>query len=324
MKATTKVFIDRILKIDYLIRHQNVNKNILSIKIGVSQKTIQRYLVYMKRDYKAPIKYNPKTRNLYYSNSFSISEFTLNEQDLFMLAVTDKVLSQYKGTIYEDLMKTFYSKINTLFNNEEIYQLEDIQDLMSFDIGPIHEINKEVFDTIEKSIIDRRTITVDYTSLKQKARQKKEFDPYHIRNYKGDWYLLGFDHSKNKIRVLKVSRIHSAEFSGKKKFEHTEKFDRDSYFKFSFGNYIGKKIYDVKIRFSPELAPRIKEKIWHETQNIKEFKNGSIIINFKLNSIKEIKKWILQYGKGCKVLSPKELQSMIKEEITEMRRVYNI
>lgn len=328
-KTLTKLLLTRLIEIDRLIKQGYtdagpVNKRTLSKKLEISEKTIQRDLDYMKNEYNAPIEYNRKTRDLYYSREFSLSPLTLNESDFFMLAVTEKVLNQYKGTLYENLVKTFYNKINSLFDNKEMIQLEDVDELVSFNLGPVKELNKQVFDIIEKSIRIQRTIVVDYTSLKEKKRQKREFDPYHLRNFKGDWYLIGFDHYKKSIRVLNLLRINSADYSGKKKFDIIENFDLNSYFKFSFGNYIGKKVYDVQIRFSPLLSPRIKEKIWHHTQEIKELKNGSIVISFKLNSIKEIRKWILQYGKECKVLSPKELQSFVKEEIKGMCEVYDI
>ncbi len=327
-KTLTKVLLTRLIKIDSLIKqgyihNDPVNKRSLAEELEISEKTIQRDIEYMKTEYDAPIEYNRKTRNLYYSKQFTLSPLSLNESDFFMLAVTEKVLNQYKGTLYENRVKTFFNKINSLFDNKEMIQLEDVDELVSFNLGPVKELNKGVFDIIEKAIRYQRTIKVDYTSLKEKKRQKREFNPYHLRNYKGDWYIIGYDYTKKSIRVLNLLRINSAEYIGRKKFVIIENFDINSYFKFSFGNYIGKKVYEVKIRFSPGLSPRIKEKIWHHTQEIKEFKNGSIILSFKLNSTKEIKKWILQWGKECVVLSPKELHAEMKKEIKEMNKEYN-
>lgn len=92
---------------------------------------------------------------------------------------------------------------------------------------------------------------------------------------------------------------------------------------YSFGNYVGKNIYDIKIKFFPTIASKIKEKIWHHTQSIKELNDGSVIISFKLNSLKEIMKWILQYGRHCKVISPQILRKMVKEELQLTAKLYS-
>lgn len=328
-KQLTRILLSRMIEIDRLIKQgfvhgSPVNKRSISEELEISEKTIQRDLDYMKTEYGAPIRYNRKTRNLYYSKEFTLSPLSLNESDLFMLAVTEKVLNQYKGTLYENQFKSFYSKINSLFDNRETIQMEDVDELMSFNLGPVKDLNNAIFETVERAIRIKRTLIIDYTSLKQKSRQKRIFDPYHLRNYQGDWYLIGFDHSKNNIRTLKMIRINSVEYFEKKKFSIIENFDLNSYYRFSFGNFIGKKVYNIKIKASPRISPRIKEKVWHHTQQIKELKDGSIIINFKLNSLREIKKWILREGKDLKVLAPKELTSAIKDEIKEMINVYKI
>jgi len=323
------------------IDNEPVNKRTLSKKIEVSQKTIQRDLDFMKYEYNAPVEYDRKKRNLYYSETFNLSPLTLSERDIFALAVTEKVLNQYRGTVYEDTFKSFYDKINTLFEEKEAVQLDNIQDLISFELGPVRVPDKKIFEILEKSIKFQKSVFIKYRSSKKNPEipskskrnrdtntnisyfvKRREFDPYHLRNYKGSWYLIGYDHGKKSIRVLNISKIDSIEFSDKKSFNIIEGFDINNYFKYSFGTYVGKKIYNIRIRFSSGYSTRIKEKIWHNTQSIKELKDGSIIIDFQLSSLKEIKKWVMQFGKDCKVLSPKELSESVAGELQSALELY--
>lgn len=327
-KLLNRTLLSRLYEIDKYIKKgyidgEPVNKRTLAKTLAVSQKTIQRDLEYLKTKYNAPIKYNNKERKLYYDKNFSLSPLELNENDFFAIAVTEKVLRQYKGTVYENYLKSFYEKINSMFGNEAKISLENVEDLISFQIGPIKEIDKKIFDTLETAMYLQKTVSIDYYSVRLNRQYSREFDPYHLRNYMGNWYLIGYDHLKKKIRVLNVSRINAVNIIKTKRFSIQENFNVNDYFMYSFGNYVGKNIYDIKIKFFPTIASKIKEKIWHHTQSIKELKDGSIIISFKLNSLKEIMKWILQYGRNCKVISPQILRKMVKEELQFMAKLYS-
>lgn len=327
-KLLNRTLLSRLYEIDKYIKkgyidNESVNKRTLAKTLAVSQKTIQRDLEYLKTKYNAPIKYNNKERKLYYDKNFSLSPLELDENDFFAIAVTEKVIRQYKGTVYENYLKSFYEKINSMFGNEAKISLENIEDLISFQIGPIKEIDKKIFDTLETAMYLQKTVSIDYYSLRLNCQYSREFDPYHLRNYMGNWYLIGYDHLRKKIRVLNVSRITAVKIIKTKKFSIQENFNLNDYFKYSFGNYVGKNIYNVKIKFFQPIASKIKEKIWHHTQTEKELKDGSVILSFKLNSLKEIMKWILQYGRHCKVISPQKLRKMVKEELELTAKLYS-
>lgn len=222
-KLLNRTLLSRLYEIDKYIKkgyidNEPVNKRTLAKTLAVSQKTIQRDLEYLKTKYNAPIKYNNKERKLYYDKNFSLSPLELNGNDFFAIAVTEKVLRQYKGTVYENYLKSFYEKINSMFGNEAKISLENVEDLISFQIGPIKEIDKKIFDTLETAMYLQKTVSIDYYLLRLNCQYSREFDPYHLRNYMGNWYLIGYDHLRKKIRVLNVSRITAVKIIKKKNF----------------------------------------------------------------------------------------------------------
>lgn len=68
---------------------------------------------------------------------------------------------------------------------------------------------------------------------------------------------------------------------------------------------------DVAVRFTPEQALYIRERIWHPTQEIEELDNGGLILRFRAGGFYEIKSWVLSYGAQAEVLEPYELRSEI-------------
>jgi len=52
----------------------------------------------------------------------------------------------------------------------------------------------------------------------------------------------------------------------------------------------------VETWFSPEVAEYIKEKKWHESQEILEQEDGSIIFKAEVAGIHDIKIWVMSWG----------------------------
>jgi len=79
----------------------------------------------------------------------------------------------------------------------------------------------------------------------------------------------------------------------------------------------------VRIWFSPDAAGYIKEKIWHETQEITAQKDGSIIFEAEVAGTEEIKFWVLSWGSKALVLEPESLREEIRAEFADLAERYS-
>jgi predicted DNA-binding transcriptional regulator YafY len=68
------------------------------------------------------------------------------------------------------------------------------------------------------------------------------------------------------------------------------------------------------VRFTKTVAPFIKEKNWHPTQQIKKLKDGSVELSLQLSHLSDIQRWILGWGSQATVLAPKELAEGVRAE----------
>ena len=71
------------------------------------------------------------------------------------------------------------------------------------------------------------------------------------------------------------------------------------------------------------MAGYIKEKIWHESQEIHSQDDGSIIFESRVAGTEEIKFWIMSWGSQALVLEPESLMDEIREEAEAMLERYN-
>ncbi len=78
----------------------------------------------------------------------------------------------------------------------------------------------------------------------------------------------------------------------------------------------------VKIWFSSDIAGYIKEKIWHESQEIHTQEDGSVIFEAEVAGTDEIKFWVMNWGSQAEVIEPESLRKDIRSEIELMFKKY--
>ncbi len=60
---------------------------------------------------------------------------------------------------------------------------------------------------IETAIFRRKTIVFDYYTIGRDAEEKRKVDPYQLLYQRGQFYLIGYSHERQDIRVFRLSRI---------------------------------------------------------------------------------------------------------------------
>ena len=122
------------------------------------------------------------------------------------------------------------------------------------------------------------------------------------------------------MRTFACDRIKTIDITDES-FIIPDSFNIDEYIQSSFGVFHGKTI-KVEIWFAPEAAEYIKEKKWHESQEIFDQKDGSILFKAEVAGIHDIKIWIMSWGAKAKVIEPESLRMEIKKEINLLKKLY--
>ncbi len=60
---------------------------------------------------------------------------------------------------------------------------------------------------IETAIFRRKTIVFDYYTLGRDAQESRKVDPYHLLFKDGQFYLVGYSHERDDVRVFRLTRI---------------------------------------------------------------------------------------------------------------------
>lgn len=314
----------RIVQIDsYISQGIFPTAAFLAEKIECSVRTILRDIEEMRNFYNAPIEVREGKGGYYYSEpNFFLKSVMLSEGELFSVALFDQLLEQYRNTPLESNLRSTFEKITKSLPNEVSVDSSFLKSDLTFIPEKYGFIDNDVFTKVFDALKKRATLQFDYRPLQKTTYMTRLLDPYHAVCQKGNWYIIGFVHDKNEVRVFSFARMKNVQETNEH-FKIPLDFKAENYFDKEVGIWLSsKKEYNVELLISPEIGTFALNKIWHSNQEVIENKDGSVSVKFKTTQLPEIKRWILGQGKTVKVINPPELIEEIRTEIQEMRKMY--
>jgi len=314
----------RLLQIDEEIRNGRFpNSTSLAKKIEVSSRTIQRDIEYMKDMYNAPIEYDYQKNGYYYTElSFYIKSVPLSEGELFSVALFDQLLEQYRNTPLENDLRSVFKKIEMSLPNNITFDSSFLQSQTTFIPDQIGMINPQNFETVFSALKNRHVLKFKYRPLQKTTWMEREINPLHAVCQKGNWYILGFCHDKQDIRVFNFSRMKDV-VETKETFDFPSNFAPEKYFDKEIGIWLSAtQKYTVELLISAEIGTFALERSWNKNQKIEQRDDGSVWVSFETTQLPEVKRWVLGQGKTVKVLNPPELIEQVREEVTAVLRMY--
>ena len=123
------------------------------------------------------------------------------------------------------------------------------------------------------------------------------------------------------MRTFKLERLERAQMLDET-FTIAQGFDPEQYLATSWGIMRGEEEVEVVLQFSAVVASRVKESVWHPSQEIDDLKDGGCLFVVRISEPKEMEPWIRSWGAEVEVLSPPSLRQAIAQEATKMAARY--
>jgi proteasome accessory factor B len=289
------------------------NATRLAEELEVSSKSIHRDLEFMRDRLELPLGFDRRRLGYYYTqevNAFPTVQMT--EGELFALIVAEKALQQYRGTSFEKPLLSAIQKMEKSLPETISLNLADVQRTISFRTSAEPILDLKVFERLANATAERKQVELTYRKPGQREVELRTVDPYHFANINGEWFLFAYDHFRRDIRTFAPSRVKAVKPTGKS-FARPDKFSLEQRLRDSFGVHSGQGEFKVLIRFSEQVADYVREKKWHESQRLRDLRDGGVELSLKLSSLSEIERWVLSWGGNAVVLQPEELAYAVKQ-----------
>ena len=179
---------------------------------------------------------------------------------------------------------------------------------------------EDLIGQLMDAIMKKEPCYMGYHSFYDDKVKNFIIDPLHFFENDGGLYILVNTTTFGDIRTLAVERIQDIKKTGES-FEYPEDFDPETLLESAFDIVYGDPV-KVKIWFSADQVRYIKERTWSKSQEIIDQEDGSIILSMETSGWWDVKRWVLSYGSGSKVLEPEGLKNEIRDELEVARELY--
>jgi proteasome accessory factor BC len=168
---------------------------------------------------------------------------------------------------------------------------------------------------VETAIFRRKTILFEYYTIGRDAEEKRKVDPYHLLYRGGQFYLIGYAHERDDVRVFRVSRIRGkVGYSSKAEhdFNRPEDFDPRVYATrtdWQLGDTVGR----ARIYLSDRVDWLALRHFGHAGE-VSEADEG-VIFETDYADSRQMIAWVLGLGEQARIEAPDELADEARERL---------
>ena len=294
----------------------------LAEQFQVSTAAAYRDLDYLKHILKAPLQYDYDKQGYYYTQKFTLPELNLTEGGLAALLLLGQLRRNYSEADFAPVLGKSVDLLMESLQEQVTVDQDSIDQTLQVEIEPFPTVDIGVFQELLAATRNHESIVIRYFSGQKAVVVEKPCDPYHLLNFKDNWYLVAFCHEKQDYRDFLCSRIMEVEHTNVT-FLPDPDFSLDEHKRVSQLFAAEAPAMEIVAEFDKYAAHWIRLKEIHPTQKVLERSDGSLEVSFQVSSMENIMRWILSFGEHARILAPLELQERVRRTISRMNYLYN-
>ncbi len=179
---------------------------------------------------------------------------------------------------------------------------------------------EDVVTRLFEASLGKRVVAMRYHSANSGREKEYVVNPYRLVYAQNGLYLQAFVPAYAELRTFLVTRIRRLSVQ-ENTFTPVAELAAGDPFGKSLGAYSGPTC-KVQLRFAPHVAAFIKERTWHESQELRDRPDGSVVLKMQVSDDYALRQWILGFGRSVRVLAPLSLVEWVAEELEEAREQY--
>jgi predicted DNA-binding transcriptional regulator YafY len=226
--------------------------------------------------------------------------FTKNEAVALLLG-TQFLTQQAAGSVTQSA-ETALAKIKIVLPEQVRAKAESLTDIISF-MTPRAKFNLDdpQLLLIQKAIQEKRVLHLRYQAYKQEEASERDVEPHQLFYVDGFWYLEAYCRMRKGMRDFRLSRMD-------KVTPRSEVFKKKR-----TGKPSSQPIVEIRIRFEKNIVRWVRERQHYGYQGDEQQTEHGVLMKYHVNDEAEIIPWILGWGTGAEVISPKGLRQHLRE-----------
>ena len=299
------------------------NASSLVAEYGVSARTAQRDIEFIRDRLHAPLHYQPRRRGYSYTDqTYELPAAWINETNVLALALAVRLAATVPDVAIKEELCCLIDKAIPLAGKGVGSCLERVGEKISVKNIEYSRVEEHCFRLLIQALFADRSLAITYHSPHSGITSQRHIHPLHLMHYMGSWHLLAWCGKRRELRDFALSRINDIHHAPQRlqlprRLPQLKEYSREQ-----FGIMQGRESVEVVLRFAPEIAPWIAEQVWHPKQQISHDPDGSLLLRFAVADFREVIRKVLSHGSRVRVIEPPALRELVRREIAAMAGLY--
>lgn len=314
----------RVLHLLEVSRH-GVGIDALARELDVTTRTIRRDLaalqeagfpLYDERDEDGHVRWRIEGQVL---NGLETG-FTLAE--LCAMYLSRNLLESVAGTPFARDLVNAFARLEKMLSPRMRQFLDRLPSVLVAKPGPRAQPGDAAADAVAQLLeatLHFRVARMRYHSVSSARVKDYVIHPYRLMFAQGGLYALAYVPEYDAVRTFAVDRIVSVSLE-----KHTftpQPQGSDDVFANSLGVHTGPAEY-VEIEFASRVAPYVRARVWHASQEIRDEPDGRITMIMQVCHDWALRSWILSWGPFGRVVAPDTLAADVRADLEAAQAVY--
>tara|TARA_Y100001933_G_scaffold212767_3_gene218033 strand:- start:13599 stop:14585 length:987 start_codon:yes stop_codon:yes gene_type:complete len=300
-------------------RHTPISLVDLTHEIECSEPTVKRTIAAMRDYLSAPIVYDRERNGYVYSGdgidpNWELPGLWFSAGELQALLALERMLSTLSPGLLAEELSPFRSRIESLLQRQEVGTGELYERLRILAMGS-RDVRPTLFRSIAQALASRQRLDIAYRSRSRDEVSRRTVSPQRLVHYRDTWYLDGWCHMRDGLRIFAVDRIDSAELLAEPA-DNLEADELDRRLARSYGIFSGVPRASAILRFSAHMARWVADEQWHPQQQGQWLTDGRYELTIPYADPTELIRDILRFGQEVEVVRPETLRALVTKELT--------
>ena len=188
-------------------------------------------------------------------------------------------------------------------------------------MSQLRRTSADAFGTVLSALRSGRRLEFGYRSRSRDEDKTRRASPLRLTFYRSNWYLAGWCHEREELRVFSVDRVVRPRCLPDAVYDPPADLvaaELDS----SYGIFTGKADQVAVLRFSSLAARWVGEEEWHPGVQSELQGDGGVILRIPYKHGTELVMDILRYGSNVEVLGPAALRDAVAAELGKAATQY--
>lgn len=239
--------------------------------------------------------------------------FTL--QELCALYLSRNLLETVAATPFQRDLALAFTRLGKLLSPRMRQFLDLLPAVLTAKAGPRARTAAASTILVQKLLeatLHHRVAAMRYHSVSSGGVKDYLVHPYRLAFAQGGMYLLAYVPAYGDVRTFAVERIRTVSLE-KQTFTPTQRVGEDV-----FANSLGVNTGPaarVEIEFAPAVAPYVRARVWHTSQQLREGGDGMLVLAMDVCHDWALRSWILSWGRFARVLTPAALADELRSDL---------